>query len=205
VRRMQQSVPGGASFDDCVFGSCLLTLADYAQAVRHEPRTRRLVRVATWFGSVLCAIGALMLALPRTRMGLAVFAVGTLCFAAHNAPDRVAERWFAKLPRTARQVRVTVGPNGLIIASDAACELHSWASLVGYHAAPDVFLVWTTHKHFLVLPKRAFAAGDRDRVTNEFETRLGAPPALPRFWLWLGTAVLLGALALALWNRLSPR
>jgi len=93
----------------------------------------------------------------------------------------------------------------LIIASEASHELHEWSALQGYQEVPDSFLIWVSAKLFLIVPKRAFAAADLARVTERLEQRLGAPPALPRFWSWLGLAVLGALLGLALWNRLSPR
>lgn len=195
----------GLSLEDCLFGSCVLGLADYVHAVRHEPRTQSLIRFATWLGVFACGLGITLMSTGRSATGLGVFVFGVLCFAAHNAPEQIAQRWFQRTPRQARHVKYTLSSHGLIVASDAARQLYPWTSLQGFSQAPEVFLVWVSARLFLVVPRRAFQADELPRVVERFAQLVGAPPALPRFWSWLGVAVLVAAGALLLWNRLAPR
>jgi hypothetical protein len=146
-----------------------------------------------------------LIAAAHARAGVSVIGLGLACFVAYNVPDQIAGRWFARTPPAARLVKYTLSAQGLIIASEASRELHQWTALHGYEEVPDSFLIWVSAKLFLILPKRAFAAADLARVRERLEQRLGAPPALPRFWSWFGLAALLALLALALWNWLSPR
>ena len=191
--------------DDAVFGHCRLGLEDFTRAVRQEPRTRQLVALAMGSGVAGVALGAGLIAAAHARAGVSVVGLGLACFVAYNVPDQIAGRWFARTPPAARLVKYTLSAQGLIIASEASRELHEWTALHGYHELPDSFLIWVSAKLFLILPKRAFAAADLARVRERLEQRLGAPPALPRFWSWFGLAALLALLALALWNWLSPR
>jgi hypothetical protein len=193
------------ALDDAVFGHCRLGLEDFARAVRQEPRTRRLVTVALWLGGAGFASGVLLISRGHARVGAVVTVLGLALFAAYNVPDQIARRWFARTPPAARLVQFTIGAQGLIIASEAARELHQWDRLYGYQQVPSSFLIWVSAKLFVVLPKRAFAEADLPRVSERLEQRLGAPPTLPRFWPWFGLALLLAALLLTLWNRLSPR
>jgi hypothetical protein len=203
------SEPAGSAkpwaLDDAVFGHCRLGLEDFARAVRQEPRTRLLVTVALWLGGAGFAAGVLLISRGHARVGAVVTALGLLLFAAYNVPDQIARRWFARTPPAARLVQFTLGAQGLIIASEASRELLPWERLYGYQQVPGSFLIWVSAKLFVILPKRAFAEADVPRVSERLEQRLGAPPALPRFWPWFGLAVLLAALLLTLWNRLSPR
>jgi hypothetical protein len=142
----------------------------------------------------------------RGIAGLGLVAFGLVCFAAHQAPDHIAERWFAKTPSAARSVRYTLSPRELIVASDVSQQAYGWRSVVGYHEAPEVLLIWVSFQLFLIVPKRAFSSEDLPRVLAALQRQeLGGPPELPRFWSWLLLAAVLGALGLMLWNRLSPR
>ena len=203
------SEPSGSTkpwaLDDAVFGQCRLGLEDFACAVRQEPRTRLLVTVALWLGGAGFGAGVFLISKGHARAGAVLTVLGLALFAAYNVPDQIARRWFARTPPAARLVKFTLGAQGLIVASDAARELHPWQRLYGYQQVPDCFLIWVSAKLFVILPKRAFAAADLPRISERLEQRLGAPPALPRFWGWLGLALLLAALLLTLWNRLSPR
>jgi hypothetical protein len=193
------------ALDDAVFGHCRLGLEDFARAVRQEPRTRRLVTVALWLGGAGFGAGVFSISRGHARVGAVLTALGLALFAAYHVPDQIARRWFARTPPAARLVQFTLGAQGLIVASEAARELHAWDRLYGYQQVPDSFLIWVSAKLFVILPKRAFAEADLPRVRQRLEQRLGAPPALPRFWPWFGLCVLLAALLLTLWNRLSPR
>jgi hypothetical protein len=195
----------GLDLDDCCFGSCNLVLSDFSHAVRHEPRTQKLLRWATLLGAVATPLGIWLMTTRAFGAGLAVFLVGIACFAAHNAPDQAAARWFAKTPRQARSVRYTLNATGLIVVSDAARQAYSWRSLEGYHQAPEVFLLWVSSRSFLVVPKRAFEQQALPRIAERFERELGAPPELPRFWSWLALVVVAAVALLAVWNRLAPR
>lgn len=195
----------GFDLDDCSFGSCSLSLADFTHAIAHEPRARRLLRGATVVGGVSTPLGLWLMTTPDVALGLGVFVLGVACFAAHNAPDQAAARWFSKTPRDARSVRYTLNASGLIVVSDAARTVYPWQSLEGFHQAPDSFLVWVSSRSFLVLPKRAFEGQDLAKIAARFERELGAPPALPRFWSWLAAGIALTLGLLWLWNHLDPR
>jgi hypothetical protein len=193
------------ALDDAVFGECRLGLDDFANAVRQEPRTRLLVRLATALGALALPAGLWLISRGQARLGALGCGLGLLGFAAYHLPDQIARRWFAHTPPAARQVKYTLGTLGLIIASELSRELHDYRRLYGYQQVPDSFLIWTTARLFVIVPKRAFAPGDLPRVSARLEQQLGAPPLLPPFWRWLALAVLLAALLLALWNRLAPR
>jgi hypothetical protein len=195
----------GLDLEDCCFGSCSLTLADFTNAIRHEPHTRQLLRWATRVGAVSLPLGVWLMTTPSFGVGLGAFVLGVGCFAAHNAPEQAAARWFAKTPREARSVRYTLSAAGLIVVSDAAHQSYAWRSLEGFHEAPEVFLVWVSSRSFLIVPKRAFAPAELPRIAARFAGEVGAPPALPPFWSWLALAVLLVLLSLVLWNHLAPR
>jgi len=195
----------GLDLDDCCFGSCDLSLADFHHAIRHEPRTRQLLRWATRIGAVSTPLGIWLMTTSAFGTGLGVFVLGIACFAAHNAPEQAAARWFGKTPKPARSVRYTLNATGLIVVSDAAHQLYPWRSLEGYHQAPDAFLVWVSNRSFLVVPKRAFQPAELSRISARFEHEVGAPPSLPRFWTWLGLAVVLALALLAAWNHFDPR
>jgi hypothetical protein len=195
----------GLDLSDHCFGSCELSLADFTHAIRHEPRTRLLLRCASALGAVTLPLGVWLMTTPRFGTGLAVFVLGIACFAAHNAPEQAAARWFSKTPRQARSVRYTLSSSGLIVVSDAARQAYPWRALEGYHQAPEVFLVWVSLRSFLIVPKRAFERQQLPQIAARFERELGAPPQLPRFWLWLGLAIALALALLVAWNRLDPR
>jgi hypothetical protein len=191
--------------DDCLFGNCQLTLDDFIHGVRHEPRTRRLIRMATGIGAVACVSGFLLMSSPAYPSGLLLLGLGVMCFAAHNAPEQIAQRWFAKTPSQARGIRYTLNPQGLIVTSEVSQRLYAWPELQGFHELPEALLVWVSGELFLIIPKRAFSAEDLPAVIVKLEARVGAPPALPLFWSWLLLAVALAVGALTLWNRLDPR
>lgn len=190
---------------DCAFGGCTLTLADFAHAIRNEPRTRTLLRWATGIGAAGTLSGIWLLATSDVGIGAGALVLGLACFAAHNAPDQAASRWFDKTPLEARSLRYTINAEALIVVSDVARQAYPWRSLEGYHEAPDSYLLWVNSRSFLILPKRAFTADDRATIAQRFDHEVGAPPELPRYWSWL---LLAGAAAVALlwiWNRVSPR
>jgi hypothetical protein len=190
---------------ECAFGGCTLTLADFAHAIRNEPRTRTLLRWATAIGAAGTAIGIGLMTTTDVAVGVGALVLGLACFAAHNAPDHAASRWFEKTPREARSLRYTINAEALIVVSDASRRAYPLRSLEGYHQAPDSFLLWVNSRSFLILPKRAFGSDDQAKLAERFEREVGAPPELPRYGSWL---LLSGAAALALlwlWNRVSPR
>jgi YcxB-like protein len=203
--RVPESPPPSFDLDDCAFGSVSLTLGDFAHAIRHEPRTRALLRWATAIGATGTALGIWLITTPDVATGVGALVLGLSCFAAHNAPDHAASRWFQKTPLEARSLRYTVKADELIVVSDVSRHTYPWHALEGYHEAPDAFLLWVNQRSFLILPKRAFAPGDVTKVAARLSSEVGAPPELPRFWSWL---LISGAAALAvlwLWNRLAPR
>jgi hypothetical protein len=190
---------------DCAFGGCTLTLADFTHAIRNEPRTRTLLRWATAIGATGTALGLWLMTTEDVAVGVGALVLGLSCFAAHNAPDHAASRWFEKTPREARSLRYTINAEALIVVSDASRRTYPWRSLEGYHQAPESFLLWVNPRSFLILPKRAFGPDDQAKLAERFEREVGAPPELPRYWSWL---LLAGTAALALlwvWNRVSPR
>jgi hypothetical protein len=198
--------PARPDFADCIFGRGVLGLGDFVHAIQHEPRTRGLIRLATVVAVLSCSVGLWLMNGPRAVAGLALVAFGLVCFATHQAPDHIAQRWFEKTPPAARSVRYTITPRELIVASDVAQQAYAWRSIVGYHEAPEALLIWVSVQLFLIVPKRAFSAEDLTRLLTELERQeLGGPPELPRFWSWLLLAAALGGLGLILWNRLSPR
>lgn len=197
--------PARWALDDAIFGECQLGLEDFARAVRQEPRTRQLIQLATALGALALPAGVWLLSSGRTRLGALSCGLGLLGFAAYQMPDQIAQRWFARTPPAARQVKYTLNAQGLIITSELSRELHGYGQLYGYQQVPDSFLIWVSASLFVILPKRAFAAEDVPRVHARLEQALGAPPLLPRFWRWLALAALLAALVLGLWNWLSPR
>lgn len=191
--------------DDAVFGHCRLGLEDFVHAVRHERRTRRWLRVAFAFGVLLSVAGAYAVSEHRRVLGWSLLCMGMATFASHQLPEMIGRRWFEKLPAKARLVKFTLNATGLIVASDLSSELHRWMALQGFEEAPDSFLIWTSEKLFVILPKRAFEADAVERVRARLAREIGAPPELPGFWLWFAAAALLVVLALGLWNWLSPR
>jgi hypothetical protein len=195
----------GLNLSECVFGACRLELADFLHAVRHEPRTRELIQLATAVGAAACVSGMWLMTTPDYRRGVLLFGVGVVCFAAHNAPEHIAQRWFAKTPRGARDLRYTLNPQGLIVASELSQQSYAWTTLQGYKQAPDCLLVWVSSQLFIIVPKRAFKGSELPQVIERFEREVGAPAASPRFWSWLLLGVMLTLGGLWLWNRLAPR
>lgn len=195
----------GLNLSECLFGACRLELTDFTHAVRHEPRTQQLIRLATALGATACLAGAWLMTTPDYRSGMALFGVGVLCFAAHNAPEHIAQRWFTKTPRGARDLRFTLNPHGLIVASEVSQQMYSWPALHGFQQVPDALLVWISGQLFIIIPKRAFSREELPKVIAQLEREVGAPPAPPRFWSWLllGAALVWGALWA--WDRLVPR
>lgn len=191
--------------DEPVFGHCRLGLEDFAHAIRHEPRTFALMRLCMGGGVAAVVAGAWLTRTSHARAGWVLLGLGLACFAAYHLPDRIAQSWFARTPPKARLVKYTLGAQGLIVASELSPELHPWSKLEGYREVPDSFLIWVSHKRFVIVPKRAFAPADLPRVVAQLEQRIGAPPALPRFWSWLGIAAVVAVVGLGIWNWLSPR
>jgi YcxB-like protein len=191
--------------DDCAFGSSVLTLADFSHAIRHEPRTRTLLRWATVIGVAGTALGIWLMTTPDVATGVGALVLGLSCFAAHNAPEHTASRWYQKTPPEARSLRYTVNDVELIVVSDASRRAFPWHTLDGYHEAPDAFLLWVSQRSFLILPKRAFKAEDVPMLAARFSCEVGPPPELPRYWSWLLISGALGLGLLWLWNRLAPR
>jgi hypothetical protein len=197
--------PPRLDLDDCSFGACTLTLGDFSHAIRHEPRTRTLLRWATVIGTVGTALGIWLLTTPDIATGVGALVLGLSCFAAHNAPDQTASRWFEKTPREARSLRYTVNSEALIVVSEVSRKVYQFRSLEGYFQAPESFLLWVSSRAVLIVPKRAFKPEAVPRLAARFERQVGAPPELPRYWTWL---LVSGGVALGLlwlWNRLSPR
>ena len=195
----------GRELDDCAFGECTLTLGDFAHAIRHEPRTRTLLRWATLIGAVGTALGIWLMTTADIATGVGSLVLGLSCFAAHNAPDQSASRWFQKTPREARSLRYTVNAEALIVVSDVSRGVYPFRSLEGYFQAPDSFLLWVDGRSFLIVPKRAFKPEDVPRLAARFEREVGAPPELSRYWTWLLISGGVGLGLLWLWNRLAPR
>jgi YcxB-like protein len=190
---------------DCQFGRCELALPDFVHAIRYEPRTRTLIRWATVAGAICTPLGGWLLSTPHLAAGAALFALGIACFAAHNAPEHAAARWFQRTPKEARSLRYTLNAQALIVVSDLAHHAHPWRSLHGFHEAPNALLVWVSDTSFLILPKRAFTGKDLPHVIARLEREVGAPPELPRFWAWLLPGAALIVALVWLWNRLEPR
>lgn len=195
----------GLNLSECLFGACRLELADFSHALRHEPRTRELIQLATAVGAAACLGGIGLMTTPDYRSGMLLFGVGVVLFAAHNAPEHIAQRWFSKTPRGARALRYTLNPQGLIVASEVSQHSYAWGDLQGYKQAPESLMVWVSSQLFIIIPKRAFNALELPQVIERFEREVGAPPVLPRFWSWLLLGILLTLGGLWLWNRLAPR
>jgi YcxB-like protein len=195
----------GAPFDDSVFGACLLTLADFSHAIAHEPRTRRFVQIGLGIGLCLGGGGVVLLARHRTLQGGALLALGLFAMLAYNAPEHIAGRWYAKTPPKARALKYTLNPQGLVVVSELSLEFHPWVKLYGLSEAPETFMVWLDEKVFIVLPKRAFAAGDVERARALLRSRLGEKQRSPRPLVPLWLVALLGVAALLVWNWLWPR
>ena len=183
----------------------MLELADFTHAVRNEPKTAGLIRLATALGAVACASGIALMFTPLFRPGLALFAFGALCFALHNAPEHIAARWFARTPSAARSLKYTLSPDGLIVSSQVSQSRYRWPSLFGFYRTERALLVWVSQNTFLILPERAFSEADLPKVVERLERELGGPPPAPRLGAYLSVTFVLAALALWLWNRLSPR
>lgn len=195
----------GFTLDGCSFGGCTLTLADFAHAIRHEPRTRALLRWANLIGAAGTALGIWLITTQDVGTGVGALVLGLSCFAAHNAPDHAASRWYRKTPREARSLRYTVNRDSLIVVSDVSKGVYEFRRLEGYFQTAEAFLLWVDRRSFLIVPKRAFKPEDVPRLAALFAREVGEPPTLPRYWTWL---LLSGGAALALlwlWNRLSPR
>jgi YcxB-like protein len=201
----QPRARSGDPFDDSVFGACLLTLADFTDAISHEPRTRRFVRIALGIGLCLGIAGVALLARQRTLQGAALLGLSLFSTLAYNAPEQIAGRWYAKTPPNARAVKLTLNPQGLVVVSDIGKQFQPWVKLHGVSEAPDTFMVWLDEKMFVVIPKRAFAAGDLERASRLLHARLGEKQRDPRPFLPLWAVALLGVALLLLWNWLWPR
>lgn len=197
--------PPGPYLSDCLFGACRLELTDFTHAVRHEPRTQQLIRLASAVGVAACVAGTYLMTAADERVGVLLFGVGVLSFAAHNAPDHIAQRWFQKTPRAARDQRYTLNAQGLIVSSEISRRLYTWSTLHGFWQAPDSLLVWVSSQLFIIIPKRAFQTADLPAVVARLEREVGAPAELPRFWSRLLALMALVLVSLWLWNRLSPR
>jgi hypothetical protein len=197
--------PTGLDLEDCAFGDCTLTLADFNSAIRNEPRTHTLLRWATVIGLSGTALGIWLSATSDVMLGVGSLVLGLSCLAAHGAPDQAASRWFAKTPPEARTLRYTITREALIVVSDVSRRSYPWRSLHGYHEAPESFLLWVNPRSFLILPKRAFGADDRTKIAERFGCEVGAPPELPRYWSGLLIAGAAALVLLWLWNRISPR
>ncbi|HWO10760.1 MAG TPA: YcxB family protein [Polyangiaceae bacterium] len=193
------------SLADCSFGCCNLVLADFVHAIRHEPRTRALLRWATLGGAVSTPLGIWLLTTPHVASGAVALALGVACFAAHNAPEHAAARWYRQTPPRARLMRYTLNADALIVASELSTRAYPWTSLLGHHQAPESFLVWVDARSFLIVPKRAFEAAELPRVATRLAREVGGPPPLSPLWARL----LAGAAAVLalwwLWNWLAPR
>lgn len=174
-------------------------------AVKNEPRTAGLVKLATLLGALSCPAGLWLLSGSAQRSGWILLGFGMACFAAHGAPEQIAQRWFAKTPELARNPRYTLTPQGLIVVSELSRQQYAWPELYGFQLVPEALLVWVSARLFLIIPKRAFSTDDLPRVIEQLEREVGAPPPLPRFWSWLFLAIALTLLASWLWNRLDPR
>ena len=205
MQQVPEQRPPGLDLDDCAFGSCSLSLGDFTHAIRHEPRTRALLRWAMLVGSGGTLLGVWLMTTPHVAAGVGALVLGLSCFAAHNAPDHAAARWFQKTPREARSLRYTVNAQGLIVVSDLSQRAYPWRSLESYHQAPESFLLWVSHRSFLIVPKRAFGADDVPKIAARFEREVGPRPELPRFWSWLLLCAGLALSLLWLWNQLAPR
>jgi len=163
------------------------------------------MRLAVGCGAAAGVAGVWLVRTGHARAGWLLLGLGLACFAAYHLPDRIAQSWFARTPPKARLVKYTLGAQGLIVASELSPELHPWSKLEGFVEVPNSFLIWVSSKLFVIVPKRAFAPADLPRVVAQLEQRIGAPPALPRFWSILGIAIVIAAAGLGLWNWLSPR
>lgn len=204
---MSERAPGRpqSGTPDCIFGRCSLVLDDFVHAIRHEPRTRSVLRWATLGGAVSTPLGVWLLTTPRLWPGLAALVFGLGCFAAHNAPEHAAARWYRQTPARARQMRFTLNPEALIVTTELSSRAYPWASLLGQHQAPLAFLVWIDARSFLIVPKRAFEPEQLQDVAARLQRELGGAPPLSRFWslLFVSVALILGLLWL--WNWADPR
>jgi len=190
---------------DCIFGRCELVLDDFVHAIRHEPRTRIVLRWATLGGALGTPLGIWLLTTARLWPGLCALALGLACFAAHNAPEHAAGRWYRQTPPRARLMRLTLNAEALIVTSDISSRAYPWPSLVGQHQTPESFLVWIDARSFLILPKRAFEPADLPRLAARLERELGGAPPLSPFWSLLLACIALILALLWLWNWAAPR
>lgn len=156
-------------------------------------------------GALGTALGIWLITTRDVATGVGALVLGLSCFAAHNAPDQAASRWFQRTPREARSLRYTVNPDALIVVSDVSRGVYPFRSLEGYFHAPEAFLLWVNSRSFVIVPKRAFKPEDVPKVATRLEREVGAPPALPSYWMWLLLAAGLALALLGLWNRLAPR
>lgn len=198
-----ESAPSGLG--DCLFGRCELVLDDFVVAIRHEPRTRVVLRWATLGGALCTPLGIWLLSASRLWPGVCALALGLACFAAHDAPEHAAARWYRQTPPRARSMRFTLNADALIVTSDLSSRAYGWRSLLGQHQTAEAFLVWIDARAFLILPKRAFQPEELPRVAARLERELGGAPPLSPFWpLLLGCVALIVTL-LWLWNWAAPR
>jgi len=190
---------------DCLFGRCTLVLDDFVKAIRHEPRTRVVLRWATLGGALSTPLGIWLLTASRLWSGLVALALGLACFAAHNAPEHAAARWYRQTPARARSMRFTLNADALILTSDISSRAYPWRSLLGQHQTAEAFLVWIDARSFLIVPRRAFEPNDLPRVAERLERELGGAPPLSPFWSLLIASVALILALLGLWNWAAPR
>ena len=143
-----------------ISGKVDIVRQDVMDALDAQPGTQLRSRV----GLVLCTVAIVVVvqstppgeSLPWLVIGLLVLAP----IAARFGKGVVATKLHNSLPQAERQQRFELDDTQLVVHSDASRSAVPWGQMTRWREGPRSFLVYTSARHFLILPKRAFDKGD---------------------------------------------
>ncbi|MGC4067718.1 MAG: YcxB family protein [Polyangiaceae bacterium] len=147
-------------------GEIELKLSDVEAGLGSLPRAK-FARFVSIFGALLVVA---MVAYrwqegrDRTTLTLVGLAILALLVINRNPAGRIAKRVYDSLPKEARRIAVTLNDDGLVLRSSGAESELAFADLWKITETRDVFVVFVSRENAQILPKRALATTDQDRL-----------------------------------------
>jgi hypothetical protein len=185
-------------------GRTRLSEADFLEAWWHVPGFKTLWWYVLFlpFGSIVMVVGSpvpgrqYLSTVPWVLCGTVLLGAGVWLFRRHWAASQ-----FTRIG--SRQMTFGLDEVGLSVDSSFGEQRYAATSLRGCVETPQAFLVYTTPAHFVLIPKRAFAAGDQQALAELLRGLSKRSPSPLRLGRMVTTWVVVCAVFLALFAFLD--
>lgn len=177
-----------------IAGEVTLTLADLEAGLSALPRAK-VARIISWIGGA-AVIGMVVYRWMEGRDRTSLIIIGVvllgLLFSSRNPARRIAQRVYAGLDASSKQLRVAVDEAGFRVASSGNESLLPWTEVRRCVETRQVLVVFVSQHDAQILPKRAFSAADLASIRQWAKTKVIArneswltPELRTRMMIWL--------------------